>query len=276
MTTARTAAVVTVSDSSSRGERADLSGPATAELLRQHGFDITHQEIVPDEQPMIEAALRRLAEQVQLIVTTGGTGIAARDVTPEATRAVCSKLIDGIPEKMRATGLAQTPFAVLSRGLCGIRGQARDPESARQPDGRGAIASRRSSIFCRTRSIYWRARRNTITSIPPEVIAHNFSTPAYNSCLANRVLPEEPLDPLTHFLTGGCLGRAGFNRKIAAGYGDHGAGCRGGRHRCALGVQRFYRGIAASSRDHAQLRGRALRGSGGVGTGVSAASLARA
>ena len=124
MTTARTAAVVTVSDSSSRGERADLSGPATAELLRQHGFEITHQEIVPDDQPVIEAALLRLAEQVRLIVTTGGTGIAARDVTPEATRAVCSKLIDGIPEKMRATGLEQTPFAVLSRGLCGIRGQA--------------------------------------------------------------------------------------------------------------------------------------------------------
>lgn len=124
MTTARTAAVVTVSDSSSRGERADLSGPATAELLRQHGFEITHQEIVPDDQPVIEAALRRLAEQVQLVVTTGGTGIAARDITPEATRAVCSKLIDGIPEKMRSAGLEQTPFAVLSRGLCGIRGQA--------------------------------------------------------------------------------------------------------------------------------------------------------
>ena len=124
ITTARTAAVVTVSDSSSRGERADLSGPATAELLRQHGFEITHQEIVPDDQPVIEAALLRLAKQVQLIVTTGGTGIAARDVTPEATRAVCSKLIDGIPEKMRSHGLANTPFAVLSRGLCGIRGQA--------------------------------------------------------------------------------------------------------------------------------------------------------
>ena len=120
----RTAAVLTVSDSSSRGERADLSGPATAEVLRQHGFDVTHQEIVPDDQPAIEAALVRLSEQVQLIVTTGGTGIAARDVTPEATRAVCSKLIDGIPEKMRSQGLAQTPFAILSRGLCGIRGQA--------------------------------------------------------------------------------------------------------------------------------------------------------
>lgn len=124
MTTARSAAVVTISDSSSRGERADLSGPATAELLRRHGFEVTYQEIVPDDQPAIEAALLRLAAQVQLIVTTGGTGIAARDVTPEATRAVCSKLIDGIPEKMRSQGLAQTPFAILSRGLCGIRGQA--------------------------------------------------------------------------------------------------------------------------------------------------------
>ncbi|MGB8888820.1 MAG: MogA/MoaB family molybdenum cofactor biosynthesis protein [Candidatus Korobacteraceae bacterium] len=124
MTTARTAAVLTVSDSSSRGERADVSGPATAELLRQHGFEVAQQEIVPDDQPTIEAALLRLAAQVQLIVTTGGTGIAARDITPEATRAVCSKLIDGIPEKMRSAGLEQTPFAVLSRGLCGIRGQA--------------------------------------------------------------------------------------------------------------------------------------------------------
>jgi len=124
MTMMRTVAVLTVSDSSARGERADLSGPATSELLRQHGFDVTHQEVVPDDQPMIEAALVRLSGQVQLIVTTGGTGIAARDVTPEATRAVCSKLIDGIPEKMRSAGLDQTPFAILSRGLCGIRGQA--------------------------------------------------------------------------------------------------------------------------------------------------------
>jgi molybdenum cofactor synthesis domain-containing protein len=119
-----TAAVLTVSDSSARGERSDLSGPATADLLRRHGFEVTHLEIVPDEQSTIEAALVRLSEQVQLIVTTGGTGIATRDVTPEATRAVCSKLIEGVPEKMRCDGLAQTPFAVLSRGLCGIRGRA--------------------------------------------------------------------------------------------------------------------------------------------------------
>ena len=66
----------------------DLSGPATADLLRQNGFDVMHREIVPDEQPAIESALMRLSEQVQLIVTTGGTGIAERDVTPEATRAL--------------------------------------------------------------------------------------------------------------------------------------------------------------------------------------------
>ena len=122
MVTMRTAAVLTVSDSAARGERADRSGPATAELLRQEGFDVTHQEIVTDDQPTIESALVRLSEQVQLIVTTGGTGIADRDVTPEATRAVCSKLIEGISEKMRAEGMANTSYAILSRGVCGVRG----------------------------------------------------------------------------------------------------------------------------------------------------------
>jgi molybdenum cofactor synthesis domain-containing protein len=120
----RTAAVLTVSDSSARGERADISGPATADLLRHSGFEVTHQEIVPDQQAAIEVALIRLSEHAQLVVTTGGTGIAARDVTPEATRAVCSKLIDGIPEHMRAEGAVQTPFAMLSRGVCGVRGRA--------------------------------------------------------------------------------------------------------------------------------------------------------
>jgi len=120
----RTAAVLTVSDSSARGERADISGPATADVLRQNGFRVTYQEIVPDDQPTIESALVRLTEQVQLVVTTGGTGIAARDVTPEATRAVCVMLIDGIPERMRSEGLQHTPFAVLSRGVCGVRGRS--------------------------------------------------------------------------------------------------------------------------------------------------------
>ena len=119
----KTAAVLTVSDSSSRGERADSSGPATTALLRQHGFDVTQHEVVPDERQAIEATLIHLSKEVQLVVTTGGTGIAERDVTPEATRAVCSRLIEGIPELMRAAGLQHTPYTVLSRGVCGVRGK---------------------------------------------------------------------------------------------------------------------------------------------------------
>jgi molybdopterin adenylyltransferase len=80
------------------------------------------QQVVADDQQQIEDILAELAEEVQLVVTTGGTGIAERDVTPEATRAVCSKLIEGIPEKMREDGLLKTPYAILSRGVCGVRG----------------------------------------------------------------------------------------------------------------------------------------------------------
>lgn len=120
----KSAAILTVSDSASRGERTDLSGPATADLLRQHGFDVAQPEIVPDDRAAIEAALIRLTGITQLVVTTGGTGIAERDVTPEATRAVCSRLVDGVSEKMRADGLAKTPFSILSRGVCGIRGHS--------------------------------------------------------------------------------------------------------------------------------------------------------
>ena len=115
------AVVLTISDSRSRGEREDRSGPATLEVLRQHGFHIIYQGIVPDEQPAIEEQLLEFSDQVHLIVTTGGTGVAPRDVTPEATRAVCTKLIDGIPEKMRAAGSEENPLAALSRGVCGVR-----------------------------------------------------------------------------------------------------------------------------------------------------------
>jgi len=119
-----TAAVLTISDSVDRGEREDRSGPAVAEELRGRGFEVTTLEVVPDEQPNIEDALVRLCRAAQLVVTTGGTGISARDVTPEATRSVCTKLIDGIAEKMRADGRQETPFAVLSRGVCGVRGHS--------------------------------------------------------------------------------------------------------------------------------------------------------
>jgi len=116
------AAVVTISDSCARGEREDRSGPAVAQVLEKLHFSVAVREIVPDDSTKIQNLLIRLAREVRLIVTTGGTGIAARDVTPEATRAVCDRLVDGIPERMRIEGIKKTPFAALSRALCGIRG----------------------------------------------------------------------------------------------------------------------------------------------------------
>lgn len=117
------AVVVTVSDASHQGKRQDLSGPAIASLLTANKFQVVSTVIVPDEQPVISAKLIELSADADLIVTTGGTGIAPRDVTPEATRAICDRFIDGIPERMRADGLKHTPYAILSRGLCGIRGR---------------------------------------------------------------------------------------------------------------------------------------------------------
>ena len=119
-----TAAVVTVSDSCSRGEREDKSGPAVAQLLEKLNFSVTAREVVPDDTTHIEDVLMRLAEHVQFIVTTGGTGIALRDVTPEATRRICDRLIEGVAERMRAEGVKKTPVAALSRGVCGVRGKA--------------------------------------------------------------------------------------------------------------------------------------------------------
>jgi molybdenum cofactor synthesis domain-containing protein len=120
---ALTAAVLTVSDSSSRGERTDLSGPAVAEILKKRDFSVTATEVVADDQPVIQQAIIRLAGKARLVVTTGGTGIAERDVTPEATRAICDRLLEGIPERMRFEGSKKTPMAALSRGICGVRGR---------------------------------------------------------------------------------------------------------------------------------------------------------
>jgi molybdenum cofactor synthesis domain-containing protein len=121
---ALTAAVITISDSCSTGKRTDLSGPAVVELLRQHGFTILATEIIPDDQPAIERAIRLLISEVRLVVTTGGTGISPRDVTPEATRAVCDRLLEGVAERMRFEGIKKTKFAALSRGVCGVRGKS--------------------------------------------------------------------------------------------------------------------------------------------------------
>ena len=116
-------AVLTISDRSFRGERPDEGGPLVAQLLIDAGFDVVRTEILPDEQKDIEAALCRLADagDYQLIVTTGGTGFAPRDVTPEATLAVCDRLTPGIPEAMRYASMQVTNRAMLSRAQAGIR-----------------------------------------------------------------------------------------------------------------------------------------------------------
>jgi molybdopterin adenylyltransferase len=119
-----TAAVITVSDSCARGDRTDLSGPAVGELLRKRDFAVIGTEVVPDEQAAIQKAIGYWVQEAQLIVTTGGTGIAERDVTPEATRAVCERLLEGVAERMRSEGARKTPLAVLSRGVCGVRGKS--------------------------------------------------------------------------------------------------------------------------------------------------------
>ena len=116
-----TAAVLTISDSASRSERADLSGPAVAHILKRKNFAVVATEIVADDQSAIQQAIIRLAAKARLVATTGGTGIAERDVTPEATRAVCTRLLDGIAERMRFEGSKKTPMAALSRALCGVR-----------------------------------------------------------------------------------------------------------------------------------------------------------
>jgi molybdenum cofactor synthesis domain-containing protein len=116
------ASVLTVSDSCARGERNDLSGPAVVRALEKHHFAIIETRVVPDEHAAIMKAIVELSRKARLVVTTGGTGISTRDVTPEATRTVCGRMLDGIAERMRREGEKKTPFAVLSRGVCGVCG----------------------------------------------------------------------------------------------------------------------------------------------------------
>ena len=119
--TAFSARVITVSDRGFRGERADEGGPAVAELLRGALYAVDKIVLVPDELAQIEQALREAArDDVALCVTTGGTGFAPRDVTPEATRAVCEKLVPGISEAMRYASMRVTDRAMLSRAQSGI------------------------------------------------------------------------------------------------------------------------------------------------------------
>jgi molybdenum cofactor synthesis domain-containing protein len=116
------AAVLTVSDSCAQGLRQDSSGPAVTDALSRRGFRIVARAVVPDELAQIQEKLIEMSHSACLVVTTGGTGLAPRDVTPEATRAVCKRLVEGIAEQIRAYGLRTTRFAALSRGICGVCG----------------------------------------------------------------------------------------------------------------------------------------------------------
>jgi len=115
------AAVLTVSDRVSRGEAADGSGDTLAELLEADGYDVVRR-VVPDEADEIAAAIAALASDAALVLTTGGTGVAPRDVTPEATRTAIDREVPGIAEALRASSVAKTPHGLLSRGVAGIRG----------------------------------------------------------------------------------------------------------------------------------------------------------
>ena len=119
-----TAAILTISDSASQNKRDDLSGPAIAAILLEQGYNLISTDIVPDDRGRIAATIIHMCEVAQLVVTTGGTGLSPRDVTPEATASICDKQVPGIAELMRSEGLKQTPLASLSRGICGSRGKS--------------------------------------------------------------------------------------------------------------------------------------------------------
>ncbi|MHB1938409.1 MAG: MogA/MoaB family molybdenum cofactor biosynthesis protein [Acidobacteriaceae bacterium] len=116
------AIVITVSDSCFQALRVDRSGPEVASRLRQAGFTVDKNPIVPDDLEKIAAEIRQQAGRARLVVTTGGTGVALRDVTPEATRQVCDRILDGFGEHMRREGLKETPLAPMSRAVSGTLG----------------------------------------------------------------------------------------------------------------------------------------------------------
>jgi molybdopterin adenylyltransferase len=114
--------VITISDGVSAGEREDESGALLVQLLEEEQFEVEHR-VVPDERPKIAAALRELAQESRVILTTGGTGVSPRDFTPEATASVLERLVPGIAEALRADAIRKTPHGLLGRGVAGIRGR---------------------------------------------------------------------------------------------------------------------------------------------------------
>lgn len=117
-----TVAVLTISDKGSRGEREDLSGPSIQDMLKGIKAEVRYAEILPDEKELIKKKLLQYSKEVDLIFTTGGTGLSPRDVTPEATLEVIEKEVPGIAEAMRTEGLKKTRRAMLSRAVAGVRG----------------------------------------------------------------------------------------------------------------------------------------------------------
>jgi molybdopterin adenylyltransferase len=119
-------AILTISDRGSKGEREDSSGPLIKEMIKDLPAQVVHYEIIPDEKDQIEEALKKSADEIKadLILTTGGTGLSPRDVTPDATEKVIDKTLPGFSEAMRAESLKKTPHAMISRAICGIRGSS--------------------------------------------------------------------------------------------------------------------------------------------------------
>lgn len=115
--------MLTVSDGVAQGERADESGGTLEDLLRDDGWDV-ERRVVPDERGEIAKAIEDLTDQFEVVLTTGGTGVAPRDVTPEATASVVERQVPGIAEAIRADAIRRTPHGLLSRGVAGVRGQA--------------------------------------------------------------------------------------------------------------------------------------------------------
>jgi len=117
-------AVLTVSDKGSKGEREDLSGPLIGEMIKKIGAELKYYEILPDEKKLIKEKLIEYSRKVDLILTTGGTGLSPRDVTPEATLEVIDKQVAGIAEAMRSEGLKKTSRSMLSRAVAGVKGRS--------------------------------------------------------------------------------------------------------------------------------------------------------
>ena len=122
--TGRTAVVITASDRCAAGTQKDISGPLLARLLGERGAQVVDLKVIPDDRNLLVAALRNASQHADLVLTTGGTGLAERDVIPEATLDVCHRLVPGIAEQIRLHGTQQTPFAALSRGVSGVSGRA--------------------------------------------------------------------------------------------------------------------------------------------------------